>query len=189
MIFILLTSCFSITAQPHRQDAFFLSAEGVVGNYTGLNLNLNYQFRQRYSIAIGMDLFERDIQDLLPDYDARHEVSDFHLLIGRAFPSRKGKIRWNLAIGMAQSRSVPPKGLQIDEGDLLDMIAGNALVIGDRDVDVDYLETNKFAFIINPKLEIPLSNVFGLSFSVIYMTNDVKPVIGAGIGLITGKLR
>ncbi len=185
ILYMLLLGFLSLSAQAQRSDAIFLSTESFLGNYTGFNLDLNYQFRQSYSIAIGLNHFSRKVEDYyFRENDYRHSVEDFHILVGKAFPSRKGGVRWNLALGIAKSHSSLPIGLK-EVPTLASLITGS----DENKIVTVYEENSQIAFIFNPKLELPISKVIGFSFSALYMTNDVKPVFGLGIGLIVGKLR
>ncbi len=182
---MLLLGFFSLNAQTHRSDAIFLSTEGIFGNYSGLNLDLNYQFRQSYSISIGLNHFSRKAKDFYAGkIDPRHSIEDFHILVGKAFPSRKGGVRWNLALGIAKSHSSLPVGFK-KVRTLGSIITGS----DEYRIVTVYEENSQLAFIFNPKLELTISKVIGCTISALYMTNDVKPVFGLGIGLIVGKLR
>ncbi len=188
-LFILLLSCLSLCAQTRRSNAIFLSVEGFAGNYFGTSIDLNYQLRQRFSLSMGINGFARTVQENERCYPKHDRVFDYHFLVGKVFPYNHGKVRWNLAFGIAGSHATHPVSYWKDELNERNGFIKNGIWFGDPVYRAEHEESRHIAFIVHPGIEVIITKSIGLTFSGLYIGDHMKPVVGAGVGIIVGKLR
>ena len=188
LFFLLLSSCL-LTAQALKSNTFFLSVEGFAGNYFGASIDLNYQIRQSISLSIGINGCTRTVQENELCYPKHDRLFDYHFLIGKVFPYNHGKVRWNLSFGIAGSHATHPESYSKDELNERNGLIRDGTWFGDPVYRAEHEESRHIAFILHPRIEVIVTKTIGFTFSALYIGDHIKPVVGAGVGIIVGKLR
>lgn len=180
VILCFMTMCMTIglLAQIQKRDAIFLDAEVNLGNYSGVSLNLNYLFKQNISFKVGAHALFNESSE----YKATNEITGYHVLIGKVLFDGKGSTRWNLSAGLGSSKTVKAISSTRETGSFFGFFSYNYN-------SVKYEESNELSFIINPKIEFPFSEAFGLTISPFIIANKVNTAAGIGIGIMIGQVR
>lgn len=181
-------------AQNDAKHLFYLSGELNLGNYVGLDFGLNYVLNETYAFKLGFTGNIREPVSEPEDYlSGLVSVLSFgttnpydHFLTTRADFGRminlnqKKTIRLNLAVGLGYTIIKEPINwqLRVFEG-----------ISFDSNYTFDYNSYGTLSLIINPKIEFPISHIFGFSISPMLQINKDRTYIGIGIGSIVGKLK
>ncbi len=194
LIFLIICSCvIAINAQSKDYNPFYATAELSLGNYVGIDFNMNYILKEKFSFSLGYNtnfrrsqskpsnyspgLFQLLSLGLSSPYDFQES---FQLGIGRIIKLNKsGTTRVNLIIGIAATR--------LKE-------AGNWAALKNRPIidsnySWNYVRSSTPSFIFNPKFEFPFSNSIGLTLSPKIVINDNSAYYGLGVGGMIGFLR
>ena len=189
--FCMLGLC-SVQAQSSEDNALYLSGEFQVGNYFGLEGGINYIHRGRTSFKLAYSGLIREPRSQPEDFNAGligasllgladpfDELGQLQLTIGRIYPlniSGSLRLNFNVGIGITSIRE-PSDWQRIQSGGF------------GTNYEWDYNQYKTLSLIINPKLEIPFTNIVGISVSPILQINKDRVYIGIGIGSIIGALR
>lgn len=173
--------------QPTKAKHFlYTSGEYIVSKNNSGNIGLNYVYNNKYSVnigysassksQIGMPLdFLKSGKDLTPTYQKKpfENFENFHIMFGRIVNlSSNNTIRLLLqgGPGIANYRE-PEFNLQ------------------DNAYDYTTKISKKMCFIVNPKIELPLTASLGLSAGPMLIVNSHKQYFGAGIGVMYGLIK
>ena len=181
-----------IHAQTELKHAYYLGSDLKLGNYVGLDLDLNYVHSEKYSLSVGYSGHIRKARSLPYDYSSGlfnamlfglgqplDQLENVQLTAGRVYKlNKKGTIRINFSAGLAYSTIKEPGNWQRTD-DLF-------LV---ENYTWDYEKYHTMSLIINPELEFPLTRFFGLTLSPMAIINKDRTYVGIGIGQIFGLLR
>lgn len=140
-------------AQSFKRDAIYLSADAIIGNYSGVELGVNFLDRQNLSIRVAAHGIHRTSGQNVEDWYVGP-----HFLVRKTY-TNGGLTRWNLSAGIGVS--VEPNSFGVFCG------------------GPDILLTG----ILNPKIEFPFSQVIGLSISSYLLINKDVLAVGIGIML------
>ncbi len=178
---MLLLGFLSLNAQTKKSDAFYFSLEAspLLGNFIGVDLSANYQLKQSVSFSLGL----YSSSSIYKHLDDKYRNYGYYFKLGKVFLSKDGNLRFNLAAGVGYNQMHYP----IESRKWTETIPFLFWDVTLHHTDITYADLNKVTFIFNPKVELKVSNGFGVSFSALYMTNDVQPVLGAGFGIILGS--
>ena len=184
-----------ITGQNNKEDTYYLSNELNFGNYFGIDYNLNYVLKNKYSLKIGFSgnvrkpksqpenysgglsgLFSLGIEN---PYD---HLLNYRIDFGKIYNlNPKGTIRMNFSFGIGYSIIKEPNNWQFVETDAVINLAEN--------YTYSYRSYSTLSFIINPKIEIPFTRFYGLTISPMIQINKDRTYFGIGIGQMIGLLR
>lgn len=182
----------NIQAQWNHNDTapqkhfLYTSGEYIVGESNGGNLGLNYIFDNKYSLSIGYVATNKADRTLPDQYLKSTEklvainpnqpfqnLEDFHLLLGRVINlTENNNIRLILQGGPGISNFREP----------IFTVTGNQY-------NHTIQTTKKLCFVLNPKIELPLSSTLGFSVGPMIVINNEEKYAGIGIGLMYGVLR
>lgn len=180
------------SAQEVEEHLVYASNELNLGNYIGYSADLNYIYNEKYSAKIGLIANIRRSPNEPSNYnpgiakiltfglaDAREVVASANLLVGRIYNlNSKKSLRVNASVGLGYtSIEVPVNFQKIDQN----------FLIGNYTYDIE--KKNTVSFIINPKLEIPLGQIFGFTVSPTAVFNSESTYYGIGIGYMIGLIR
>ncbi len=183
----------TIYAQFDANNALYLTGEVNLGNYIGVDLNINYVYKDTYTFKIGYTDNIRDAKSKPKDFnsgligvllfgvgDPDDQFENFQLCVGKLYKlNPRGTIRANMSIGLGYTIIETPENWQrIDNGA---GFVGNYLW--------DYRKHNTISLIINPKIEFPFTRYFGLTLSPMVQINKDTSYFGIGIGTMIGLLR
>jgi len=169
-----------------QKHFLYTSGDYVMGQNNGGNLGLSYIYDEKYSISIGYSATNKVEQSLPMEYLKSAEnltpinddipfknFEDLHILVGRVINlNTSNTLRILLQGGPGISNYREPI----------------FNITGDQYFHTTQT-TKKLCFILNPKLELPLSCTLGFSVGPMYVVNNEQSYIGVGVGLMYGVLR
>ncbi len=188
-LLIFLMTINHVNAQPSEAHTFYVSGELNLGNYIGLEIDLNYLNNAMYSFKLGYCVNVREPKSLPHDYygglgeifsfEPYDQLENYHFAIGKVYRMNdKGTIRANLSLGIGYAIIEKPQNWERIEGGIL---GGN--------YTYDYHRTNTVSLIINPKVEFPFTRFYGLTVSPMLIITKDSTYIGIGIGHMVGLLK
>ena len=184
-----------VNAQNDNENTYYLTSEINLGNYVGVDFNFNYVFNNKYSLKLGFSGNIREPKSQPEDFSGglnsifslgTDQPYD-HFLTYRFDAGRiynlndKGTIRAHLAAGIGYTIIKEPENWEPAPTDAVITLAEN--------YTYNYRSYNTVSLIINPKIEFPISNFFGLTVSPTLQINKDRTFIGVGIGTMLGKLK
>ncbi len=183
----------SIKAQFSENNAIYYSDGLNFGNYFGVDLNLNYVYKEKYSFKIGYIYDMRKPKSRPDDYSSGlakallfgtenpHDLMEtYQFALGKIYNlNENGTIRFNLSLGLGYTIIKEPENWQKIE---------NASLIGEN-YTWDYKRQNTISLIINPKIEFPFTTVYGVTISPMVQINKDRTYFGIGVGQMIGILR
>jgi len=184
-----------VYAQIDKANSVYLSTELNKGNYFGSDINLNFVFNDNISFTIGYFGASRKSSTLPSDYSAGleglitfglktpiDEFNNFQFGLGKIINlNRKETLRLNMIVGFGYSFIKEPYNWQKLNVPLLGFLSENYLY--------DINEINAISLTINPKLEIPIKNFYGLTLSPLIHINKQRSIFGIGIGTMIGYVK
>ena len=192
-LFILLffTGLNVVNGQFDQNHAIYITPDLSLGNYIGLDANLNYVYKEKYSFKIGYSGLFRITNSRPDDLSVGLEVlislgllspydimETFQVGIGRVYIlNNAGTIRVNMSIGVGYTTITEPYNWIPTLG----MLTTN--------YNWEYKSHNTVSLIINPKIEFPFTRFYGLSASPMLMVNKSRIYVGFGIGQMIGLLK
>ncbi|MFV0482539.1 MAG: hypothetical protein ACK5MG_00385 [Bacteroidales bacterium] len=190
---LLMLSINIAKAQFGDNNAIYLSAEGNIGNYFGCDLNLNYVCKEKYSFKLGYIANTRKAKSQPEDYtvgapieilslgliQTYDKLNGFQIGVGRIYKlNPSGTIRANLSVGLAYTIIEEPENWKkVGDGVLTENYTWN------------YDKQKTVSLIINPKIEFPITRVWGLTVSPMLQINKDRTYYGIGVGQMLGLLR
>lgn len=179
-------------AQTIERDPAYFTAELNLGNYSGIDLNFNYIFKNDYSIRVGYTGNWRRAKSLPENYspglfslftffliDPFDQMQNFQISYGRIlYLNEKQTIRANLSIGVGYTVITEPENWQK---------ISPAFFISNY--SWEYKSHNTVSLIINPKIEFPLTRFYGLTISPMAQISIDRAYYGIGIGQMLGRLK
>lgn len=191
-LFLVLGSIYSAPAQFDENNAIYLSTELNLGNYIGVDLNLNYIYANRVSFKLGYTGNIRKPKTQPDDYklgltslfsfglaNPFDQFESYQIGLGKIYNlNQSGTIRVNLSIGIGYSIIKEPENWQLVE---------DAFFV--ENYTWNYKRINTVSFVINPKFEFPFTRFYGVTLSPMVQINKKRLYIGIGIGNMIGLLR
>jgi len=192
LLFILFIFIQSAKAQWLNDNALYLSLDYNMGNYIGLDTNVNYIYNETYSFKIGytgnLRTPKREPKDfssgltgiftfgLIDPFDT---MENYYVGAGRVFKlNAKGSILANISMGIGLTTIKEATNWQEYPG----------YTFGEN-YSYQYHRYQTVSLIINPKIEFPLTRIYGLSASPMVQINKNRIYFGIGIGQLLGVLR
>ncbi|QDO94608.1 hypothetical protein FNB79_11740 [Formosa sediminum] len=194
-ILTVMLSCFSIqfiNAQFSTSHAIYTTGELNLGNYIGFDLNLNYVYKETYSLKIGYTGNLRTPKSQPENYSSGFEsifsfgttnpydqLENIQIGAGKIYKlNTKGTIRLNLSAGLGYTIIREPENWHPIDNPFLT-----------ENYTWQYRKYNTLSFVLNPKIEFPISKIYGLTVSPLLILNKDRTYIGIGIGQMLGVLR
>jgi hypothetical protein len=192
LLFLLIFSLNTVKAQFSKDHAIYYSDGLNIGNYVGLDFNLNYVYKEKYSVKLGYIYNTRKPKSQPDDYSSglanallfgatnpHDKMKNYQLALGKIYKlNESGSIRINLSIGLGYTLINEPEDRQkIESGFVAENYTWN------------YEKQNTFSLIINLKVEFPFTTIYGLSISPIVQLNKHRSYFGIGVGQMIGVLR
>ncbi|MDO5607706.1 MAG: hypothetical protein Q4G08_04530 [Capnocytophaga sp.] len=196
-IFLLAISFISFSianAQFIENNALYATGELNFGNYLGMDLNLNYVIKEKYSIKIGYSGNLRKPKSQPEDFTTgvtgilvfganspMDKFESFGATVGRIYKmNQSGTIRINLSLGAGYTIYTEP--------DNWEKINTNTVSLS-KNYTYDYVKHKTISLIVNPKIEFPITRYWGLSASPMLQINKDRTYFGIGLGTMLGLLR
>lgn len=194
---IITTLIFSISinltfAQFDENNVIYSSGEVNFGNYVGIDMNLNYVYKEKYSFKIGYTGNLRKPISLPENYspgligifyfwliNPYDKFENYQIGLGRTYIlNEKGTIGANLSFGLGYTTIREPENWEfIKDANFVENYTWN------------YRMYNTVSLIINPKIEFPFTRYYGFTISPMLQINKDRTYFGIGIGHMIGLLR
>lgn len=186
-----------VNAQFAENNAIYLSGEMGAGNYFNGDLNLNYVYKENYSLKIGYSGNMRKAKSRPDDYysglvkgvfmlglaNPKDQLESYHISFGKILYLNTSKnIRANLLFGVGYTTITEPENWNKVEGSVIGKIILD-------NYTWDYGKRHVVIFIINPKIEFPITRYWGLTVSPMVQFNKDRTYFGIGIGSMLGLLK
>ncbi len=184
-------------AQFAENNAIYLSGEIGGGNYFNSDLNLNYVYKENFSFKLGYSQNLRKAVSRPDDYfsglvksvfmfgfaNPKDQLETYNICFGKIVNLNKSRnIRANFMFGAGYTTITEPENWKKVEGNIIDgLITDN--------YTWDEGKHHGISFIINPKIEFPLTRFWGLTVSPMIQINKDRTYFGIGIGSMLGLLR
>lgn len=196
-IFLLAMSFISFNfanAQFAENNAFYATGELNLGNYYGMDLNLNYVLKEKYSFRVGYTGNLRKPKSQPEDFTSgvtgilvgglntpHDQFENFGASIGRIYKiNQRGTIRANLSLGVGYTLCTEPENWKK---------INSSTVSVTKNYSYDNVEHKAVSLIVNPKIEFPISQYFGFTISPMLQINKDRTYFGIGLGSMIGLLR
>lgn len=190
-IFLLFFAINEINAQS-PVDNLYYTGEITAGNYLGIDIDVNYLLREKYSFKLGYSGHLREPRSAPYDYSSGFfqtisfglkspydQLGNYHIMAGKLYPlNKKGSVRLNLSLGLGLAVVKEPTNWQQSERGLLY-----------KNYSFDYNKYYTLGLVINPKFEFPFTTFYGLTISPMVQINKDRTYVGIGIGQMVGSLR
>ena len=179
-------------AQFDENNAIYSTTEMNLGNYIGIDINLNYVYKEKYSFKIGYTGNIRKPKSQPENYasgltglfsfglaNPYDQFENYQIVFGKIYNlNKRGTIRANLSLGLGYTTLREPENWElINDGFLTENYTWN------------YKKHNTVSIIINPKIEFPFTRFYGLTISPMLQINKYRTYFGIGIGQMIGLLR
>lgn len=171
-------------------NSLYVTGDVMVGNYKGGDLGLNFMIDKKYSIKIGFsatdkspiapptDFLKSAQTDVQRPEGSFQNFENLYLTIGRVlFLNSKEKLRIILQGGPGISNMRTPDNWRW-------AVNNSAEAVYVNDISV----SKKICLIVNPKLELPIASVMGISVGPMCIYSKENSFFGASIGLIYGLI-
>lgn len=192
LIFLLFFSINAVKAQFAENNAIYYSDGLNIGSYFGVDFNLNYIYKEKYSVKVGYIYNRRKPKNQPEDYSSglanvlllgttnpHDRMENYQLALGKIYSLNQNRsIRLNLSFGLAYTVIREPENWQ--------KAASGFLV---ENYTWNYQTQHTLSLIINPRIEFPFTRIYGFSISPMVQINKDRTCFGIGIGQMIGLLR
>ena len=159
-----------------------------MGNYKGGDLGVNFIFDKKYIVKLGFsateklpivpptDFLKSAVNDVQKRESSFENFENFYVTIGRVvFLNSKEKVRFLIQGGTGFSNNRKPENWRWRVNDSNESVFQS-------DININ----RNFCFILNPKIEVPIAPVMGISVGPMFIYSSETSFFGAGIGLTYG---
>jgi hypothetical protein len=195
LTYFLLLTIASAKAQFDENNAIYWGKEINLGNYFGINTNLNYVYKEKYAFSVGFTGNSRKAKSTPSNYygglfgaltlgltGPKDILETYHIGIGRIYKLNKtGTKRVNLSVGVGYTTIREPTNWQLEGATVILPLSAN--------YTWSYNEYNTMSLIINPRIEFPFLRFYGLTLSPMLQINKDRAYFGIGVGDMIGLLR
>jgi hypothetical protein len=178
-------------AQVAKNNKLYASSELSIGNYLGVDVNLNMVTKKNYLFKVGFTGNIRGSRSTPSDYvdimdpillgGPRDYFNSFQIGFGKLYNIGKienldenGIVRANISFGLGITSLKERVNWRLNN---------NSYYISDEK------KISTISLIINPKIEFPFKKFFGLTISPMIQINKYRTYFGIGIGQIIGLVR
>lgn len=171
-------------AQVTKNNKLYASSELSIGNYLGVDVNLNMITKKNYIFKVGFTGNIRGSRSTPSDYDSgftEDYFNSFQIGFGKLYNIGKienldenGIVRANISFGLGITTLKERVNWRLNN---------NSYYISDNE------RIRTISLIINPKIEFPFKNFFGLTISPMIQINKYRTYFGIGIGQMIGLVR
>ncbi|RKD92817.1 hypothetical protein [Mangrovibacterium diazotrophicum] len=194
VLLIFMFVCIRLSAQEITPHSYYISIDGMLGNFIGHEFQFNYVLSEKYTFRFGHAFQDRKAASIPADFSGglaggltfgltnpRDEIQSYQLLVGRIFMIEdQHKARLNLSAGIARSHLKEYTNWKGENNGILSL---------GWNYSADLVSSEKWSFVFNPRLEIVATRYLGVSLSTFLQYNSSGTTWGFGAGLLLGKLR
>ena len=180
-------------AQVTKNNKLYASSELSIGNYLGVDVNLNMITKKNYIFKVGFNGNFRSSRSTPSDYvdivdptlfaGPRDYFNSFQIGFGKLYNIGKienldenGIVRANISFGLGITTLKERVNWRLNNNSFLYYIS-------------DGKRYSTISLIINPKIEFPFKKFFGLTISPMIQINKYRTYFGIGIGQMIGLVR
>lgn len=197
ILLFLIVSVNIANAQFADNNAIYLSGELGGGNYFNGDLSLNYVYKGNYSLKMGYSGNVRKAVSRPEDYQSglvkglflfglinpKDYLDSYHISLGKIMNLNKNKkIRLNLMFGVGYTTITEPENWEKVEGTIIDGLVMDNYTWDDK-------ERHGVSFIVNPKIEFPVTRYWGVTVSPMVQFNKDRTYFGISVGSMLGFLK
>jgi hypothetical protein len=176
-----------------QDKELYFKGSGILGNYFGGKISLEYINKKDYSFSLGVSGQGKKYQDLPSDYISpsgilawvnfgldypQEEWTTFYITLGKVLKTRNDKIRFNLSSGLAFNNLKYPSDFK-----------KITPVSTSENYSYSYLTKNSPGIIINPTVEFAIWNYFRFSTGLISNISPNRCSVGFEAALLLGIVR
>ncbi|MCB9309611.1 MAG: hypothetical protein H6567_06115 [Lewinellaceae bacterium] len=179
-------------AQFVENHAIYSAIEANNGNYSGIDLNLNYIYKDKFSFKVGYSGNRRKPKSQPEDYKYHliwilsdefsipyDKFKNYNISLGKIYTlNASGTLRANLSLGIGFTTIKEPENWQ-----------KNTNIYWAENYSWNYKEYKAISLIINPKIEFPFFRFTGLSIYSLVQINKYRTFFGVGMGQMIGLCR
>ena len=191
-VLTIILNFLSISAQSEKHHTYYTSSEINLGNYVGIDIGLNYAYKEAYILKIGYSGNIRIPNSQPDDYTSGlvgaltlglnnpyDQMQNYLMTLGKITRiNSKNTIRLNLSAGIGYTIIKEPENWTKLDTDTLG-----------ENYSFNYRDYNTISLIINPKIEFPFTKIYGVSLSPMIQINKDRTYFGIGIGQMIGLLK
>lgn len=185
ILILFLISIQFTNAQVAKNNKLYASSELSIGNYLGVDVNLNMITKKNHIFKVGFTGNFRGSRSIPPrnDFDPLpvDYFNSFQVGFGKLYNIGKienldenGIVRANISFGLGITGLKERVNWRLNN---------NSYYISDEK------KISTISLIINPKIEFPLKKFFGLTISPMLQINKYRTYFGIGIGQMIGLVR
>lgn len=191
ILVLFLISIQFTNAQVAKNNKLYASSELSIGNYLGVDVNLNMVTKKNYLFKVGFTGNIRGSRSTPSDYvdimdpillgGPRDYFNSFQIGFGKLYNIGKienldenGIVRSNISFGLGITSLKERVNWRLNN---------NSYYISDEK------KISTISLIINPKIEFPFKKFFGLTISPMIQINKYRTYFGIGIGQMIGLVR
>ncbi|MDA9295092.1 hypothetical protein N9Q22_00305 [bacterium] len=180
-------------AQVTKNNKLYASSELSIGNYLGVDVNLNMITKKNYIFKVGFNGNFRSSRSTPSDYvdimdptlfaGPRDYFNSFQIGFGKLYNIGKienldenGIVRANISFGLGITTLKERVNWRLNNNSFLYYIS-------------DGKRYSTISLIINPKIEFPFKKFLGLTISPMIQINKYRTYFGIGIGQMIGLVR
>lgn len=193
LISAILLCLFSLQSQAQfaKNHSIYFQHGFSLGTHLGINTSLNYIHKNTLSFEFGGRFYGQKSKERPGDFkgglvtgltlgiDGGNDLyTDVHFLVGRIIPLNIPGRRLNLKAGLSYTDVTKSVNFQVQD---------KSILVSNYSYDDHRFST--MSIIINPVLEYPFTQVFGLFVSGQLIANKETAFFGIGCGVIYGLLR
>jgi len=185
--------CQIVSAQLPENSNLYLKAGGIVGNYYGVDLSLEYISHKEQSFSAGVYFQNRKSPDIPEDYVSplgimgkvmfwgldldypKVELTTFYLSTGKVLKSNSGKIRYDLSGGIGVNYIVAPANFIKKEP-----------LESAENYSYTFNKGYSLGLIINPSVDFAIWKYFGFSTGITSMISKEGFTCGIEIAYLIG---
>lgn len=190
--FFLVCFCLSASSQVLKKNALYFDSGIAAGNYFGLTFNLTFISKHNHSINLQLTGLLKKSPSEPEDYDQGihafitfglnrgfDALNGIQLEYGKIFPLNKsGTIRFHPRAGLAYLEVITASNFQkIDDPGL------------GRNYNWDTNSEPTIALILQPKIELPFTYIFGYAIGPLFILSPKTQFYGITISTMLGRLR
>ena len=191
-LFLLLGFITTIGLAQTQQNAFYGTFTVNLGNYVGVDAELDYIFKEKYSFRLG---YSGNIRKPVSEPDDYSTGLTGALLLGLTSPFDQFE---NIYAGAGRVWSLNPAGTvrinaTVGLGFTILREPGNWQPVSNGFLTENYTwqynRYNTVSVVLSPKIEFPITRIYGLVIAPTVQINKDRTFIGLGIGNMIGLLR
>ncbi len=192
VLLLLLFNTIITSAQFTENNAIYSTTALNFGNYFGTDISFNYIYKTKYAFKFGYTGNIRKSKSLPEDYhtglfnglsfgisNPYDQFENYHISFGKVYKlNTRETLRVHISIGLGYSIIKEPENwVKFDSSFLVQNYVWT------------YNDYKTLSLVLNPKIELPFSKVYGFILSPMLQINKDRIYLGISVGHMFGLLR